>query len=493
MVEVDELAVIFEPFINNDGVLNFIPIEVIEGYFDEESERFIDKNLYSYSHLTYGEASRGYALRLPICDLSVEYPDKSLEEIKLEILDKNSNYIYFLGDLEDIEENLIFRKNEETGETTMLIDEDTNERLMYLFDDEELNKLMLNSSLGNETKEQIENNTEPEEKNIKTNINPHELYKQIKETVRGQDDAIKEIVTCVWKNHNSESAKNMIIVGPSGSGKTEILRQLSKKMNVPLMITTVTGMSQAGYIGAGTDEILSNLLTFTKGDVAKAEKAIVVLDEIDKIAYNGYESGKVSTDGVQNELLKIIEDGTFFVNYNTGFSEQKVALNTSNITFIGVGAFNGMFTVKKEKGIGFGQDITEKEIKKEKVSPEDLIKFGLKPELVGRMGKIVRLNELDLEAMKDIIKNSEKSAYKSEIKFINKKGIKIAPEIEEEIIEEIAKIAISKKIGARSIEGIVTEMFSDIEFDISDPDENYTELQISKETVTNPKKYTLKK
>lgn len=490
MVEVNEIAIMFEPYIDDDDMIVFMPDKVIEGYFDEESERFIDSNLYSYPHLTMCEKSRGYALRYPISQLSVKYPNKSLEEIKEIFFNEYKNDVYFLGRLED--ELVIFKTDEKTGENILIIDEDTQMLLMYLDSNDKLSSDILDISDTEEVSKETINSSEKEVVESKK-INPHVLYNQIKETVKGQDDAIKEIVTCVWKNYNSDHTKNMILVGPSGSGKTEILRQLAKKMDVPMMITTVTGMSQAGYIGNGTDEILSNLLTFTKGDVSKAERAIVVLDEIDKIAYGGSESGKVSTDGVQNELLKIVEDGTFCVNFERGGFPSKEMVNTANITFIGVGAFNGMLTTRKEKSIGFGQDISTKEIKKEKIDPEDLIKYGLKPELVGRMGKIIKLNDLDLEAMKDIIKNSNKSAYNSEINFITKHGIKFDKSYEEEIVEEIAKLAISKKIGARSIEGIVTEMFSNIEFDISNPDEKYTELLITKETVTNSKKYILKK
>lgn len=488
---VDELAVIVEPYTEEDGLVCFMPVKVIEGYFDEDSERFVDGELYSYPHMTMGEKSKGYLLRLPINQLSVQYPNKSLEEIKKIVFDEHGKYIYFLAEVEG--EYLIFRNDEETGEDILIIDEDTREHLMCLYNDEELKEQILNNVQNHEEHVSEEERESRETTNHKKEINPHELYKQIKETVRGQDDAIKEIVTCIWKNQNSDHAKNMIIVGPSGSGKTEILRQLAKKMDIPLMITAVTGMSQAGYVGTGTEEILQNLLAFTKGDLSKAEKAIIVLDEIDKIAYGNAESGKISTEGVQNELLKIVEDGNFCVTINHPGYQEKVMINTANITFIGVGAFNGMLTTRKEKSMGFGQDISTREIKKERITSEDLINYGLKPELVGRMGKIVKLNELDLVAMKDIIKNSDKSAYKSEIKFITKKGIKINPEIEDEIVEEIAKLAITKKIGARSIEGIVTEMFANIEFDISDPNEKYIELEISKETVTDSKKYILKK
>ena len=490
-VEANELVIVFEPITDEDGVINFLPIEVVEGHYDEDCDRFIDTYLYSYPHLTKCERSKGYAYRDTISNLMVKYPDKSLNEIKEILIEEHSGYNYFLGIYNDAV--FIIKNDGAAGKNVFILDQDTKENIIYLYEDEELSEMMLEELEKKGYNIEGENVDLVEEKDEKITVNPHLLYKQIKETVKGQDQAIKEIVTAIWENTNSDHSNNIILVGASGTGKTEILRQLSQKLDIPLLITSVTGMSQAGYVGTGTDEILKNLLTLTKGDVEKAEHAIVVLDEIDKVAFMGAESGKISTDGVQNELLKIVEDGTFYIDIDDDGYKTRKKIETGNITFIGVGAFNGMLVERTEKKMGFGNDITSREIPKEKVLPEDLIKYGLKPELVGRMGKIIKLNDLDLITMKDIIKNSKKSAYTTKTKFINSKGVTISPELEEEIIEEIAKIAISKKIGARSIAGIVNEMFSDILFDISDPEEKYTELEITKETVTNPKKYTLRK
>ena len=282
----------------------------------------------------------------------------------------------------------------------------------------------------------------------------------------------------------------MIILGPSGSGKTEIIRQVSKLLNIPLLLTSVTGMSQAGYIGRGTDEILKDLLTLTKGDISKAERAIVVLDEFDKIATRG-NKGDISTNGVQNELLKIVEDGTFGIDYNHG---SRMILNTEHITFIGVGACTDILTKKINKQAGFTSDIKDKVITTGKINADDLVeKLGLKAELVGRMGKIIRLNDLDIDTLKKIITDSKKSAYNDKVNLIKKSNVKYIEENHDEIIETIAKIAKDKKIGARAISSIVNEMFSDIMFNLSDDEENYNELTISKDTVTDPKKYMLRK
>lgn len=485
----NELAVIFEPNVDENNNLVYNPIDVVCGYYDEFNNRFIDENLNSYGHLIDQEKSKCYAYRQNIDLLSSEEPNKSLNEIKEEIFDECSEYNYALARYEG--EILAIRYVEDLENCQFVKDRDTIEMLTLLCEDEADRENILNE-LGNSDKE---NNLVTEERTDVKNsdiINPHKLYKEIKKTVKGQDDAIKQIVTTIWKNHSGEHNSNIIVLGPSGCGKTEILRQTAKLLDIPILMMSVSGMSQAGYKGTGTDEILSSLLTLTKGDVEKAEHAIVVLDEFDKIAYSGSESGKISTDGVQNELLKIVEDGVYAVEYNESGMHYTKMVNTEKITFIGVGAFTGILKTEKRKQMGFGNDIREKEIVKDKVTSEDLINFGIKAELVGRMGKIVKLNELTLETHMEIIKDSEKSLYNSMIKLIKEKGIKIIGS-EEEIIKEIAHHAMSKKTGAREIANIVDNMFSDIMYDISDPDELYSELELSKDIVNNPKKYILRK
>lgn len=503
MVEIipEELAVIFEVEIDNDGFEEEIPVDIVEGYYNEDDQRFVDTKLYTYSHLTKLEEGKAFALRYNISELLTKFPDKSLNEIKHILFDKYKKNSYSIEYFK--EEPVIVMFDAETGKRSVLLDKDTAESLMFLYNDKELEDMMLSL----ETKDEEASKTTKVEKEIVSQtettknkeLNPHKLYKEIRKTVKGQDEAIKKIVTVIWENYSNDnkSANNMIVLGSSGVGKTEIFRQLSKILDIPLFIFGSAGMSQAGYKGTGTDEILSNLIAFTKGDVEKAERAIVILDEFDKIAYKGVESGSVSTDGVQNELLKIVEDGTFVVKiYEHGLPVSKT-INTSHITFVGVGAFTEILNIKKEKSLGFGSNLTTKEIAKDKIKPEELIKFGIKKELVGRMseGGIIKLNDIDLNTIKEIITNSSNSPYLHKIRVIEKIIPKFIRNNEEEIIEEIAKTVINNKdnLGVREVYNIIGTMFSNILFDISDPDENYQELEISKETVNDPKRYILRK
>lgn len=501
-IEVEDLAVIFEPVVDNEGTRTYYPVEVVEGYLDEQSEKFIDENLYSYDHFMDFQEGRSYALRTNLLETYKNNPDKSLNEIKETILENLRKYEYTTGLYED--QVLLIRKLKDIEENkiSIVFDQDSIDKCMFLFGDIEDIK-EFEEQMNRELNEDIENNSQDEKdkkddkhsennnsSNTEIKISPRKLYKEIRKTVIGQDDAIKQIVTTIWENFYGDTTNNMIILGPSGSGKTEIIRQVSKLLNIPLLLTSVTGMSQAGYVGRGTDEILKDLLTLTNGDIGKAERAIVVLDEFDKIATRG-NNGDISTNGVQNELLKIVEDGTFGIDYNHG---SRMVINTEHITFIGVGACTDILTKKINKQAGFTSDIKDKVITTGKINADDLVeKLGLKAELVGRMGKIIRLNDLDIDTLKKIVTDSKKSAYNDKVNLIKKSNIKYTEENHDEIIEAIAKIAKDKKIGARAISSIVNEMFSDIMFNLSDEEESYNELTISKDTVTNPKKYILKK
>lgn len=498
-IEVEDLAVIFEPVVDNKGIRTYYPVEVVEGYLDEQSEKFIDENLYSYNHFMDFQEGRSYALRMNLLETYKNNPDRSLNEIKEAILKDLRKYEYTTGLYEN--QVLLIRKlkDSEENKISIVFDQDSIDNCMLLFGniedikefEEQMNR-ELNEDIEDisQDEKKIEHNESDTLSNNEIKISPRKLYKEIRKTVIGQDDAIKQIVTTIWENFYGDTTNNMIILGPSGSGKTEIIRQVSKLLNIPLLLTSVTGMSQAGYIGRGTDEILKDLLTLTKGDISKAERAIVVLDEFDKIATRG-NKGDISTNGVQNELLKIVEDGTFGIDYNHG---SRMILNTEHITFIGVGACTDILTKKINKQAGFTSDIKDKVITTGKINADDLVeKLGLKAELVGRMGKIIRLNDLDIDTLKKIITDSKKSAYNDKVNLIKKSNVKYIEENHDEIIETIAKIAKDKKIGARAISSIVNEMFSDIMFNLSDDEENYNELTISKDTVTDPKKYILRK
>lgn len=496
-IPLEELAVIFEPQYK-DGEIVLVPLDVVVGCYNEYDAKFIDDELYTYSHVTNCELGRSYAFRLRISELLNNFSDKSLEEIRNIIFKSFSNFTYTKTFIDD--EEVIQITDLENGTSELLLDEDTKEKLMCIFGDEELEQEILKRSEEyTENNQDIQGNNQESKKekqdNNKININPHELFREITKTVKGQEEAIWRILTTIWENHTKKDqiAKNMLVFGLTGVGKTEIFRQIAKKINVPLLIISVTGMSQAGYVGGSTEDILANLLVLTKGDVEKAEHAIVILDEFDKCAFSDKDDGKISTDGIQNELLKIVEDGTFSVDYRENGAITKKIINTSHITFVGVGAPSKILKVRKQKQLGFGNEIYEKEVSKNTITPSDLKQLGIKSELIGRMGKIIVMNEMSLELCKDIVKTSDKSLYVSDLKFIKSYIPNVMITNEDEVVEEIAKKSLALEVGARGISTIVDSMFEGIMRDISNPDEQYSELEFDKEIVNNPKKYILRK
>ncbi len=488
----DEIAVIFEPIKEKGGTPIYKPCDVVTGTFSYDEDKFIDENLYEYSHIIDKTCGKGFAHRQDIVDAINKYPDKSLNEIKEIIYDEYCDYDYMVEERDD--ENYLKRYNEKLNKDEIVYDKDLIDRIYMLYDvcfDDIKTKLENDMESNEEESQEINKQDTETRKRNNVAITPKYLYNELTKTIVGQDDAIKEIVTTVWENYAGENKSNMIVLGPSGSGKTEIFRQLSKILDVPLLITSVTGMSQAGYVGRNTDDILKDLLTLTNKDVAKAEKAIVILDEFDKIGLKTGKEGFIATMSVQNELLKIVEDGTFGIELD--HFNGKIMINTKNITFVGVGACSDILTKKVNKQLGFNNNIKDTEEKVDIINQIDIIeKLGFTPELIGRMGKIVKLNDLSIEDLKKIILNPNKSTYLNKIELLKKLNVKCIEETRDAIAEEIAKKAISKKIGARAIDSIINEMFSDIIFNINGAYENDI-VEITKETVNNSKKYVLKK
>ena len=344
---------------------------------------------------------------------------------------------------------------------------------------------------------------------------PKEIKKVLDDYVIGQDEAKKILSVAVYnhykrinheeKNKNKEDEveiqkSNILLLGPTGCGKTLLASTLARILNVPFAIADATTLTEAGYVGEDVENILLKLIQAADGDIERAEKGIIYIDEIDKItrkSENPSITRDVSGEGVQQALLKIVEGTIASVPPQGGRKhphQELIQINTSNILFICGGAFEGLENIIRDrtgkKTIGFGTAIqSNKEIDKykifEELLPQDLLKFGLIPEFIGRLPIVATLKELDKEALKKIVVEPKNALVKQYKKLLEIDGVEL--EFKDEALEAIVNKAIELKTGARGLRSIIEGIMTDIMFEIpSNP--KITKCIITRETVENGEK-----
>ena len=350
--------------------------------------------------------------------------------------------------------------------------------------------------------------TENKEINV---LKPKEIKEKLDEYVIGQENAKKTLAVAVYNHYKRVLSgkddlgveiqkSNVLLLGPTGSGKTLLAQTLAKILNVPFAIADATTLTEAGYVGDDVENILVRLLQASDYDLEKAEKGIIYVDEIDKIARKSEHQSitrDVSGEGVQQALLKIIEGTTAGVPPQGGRkhpSQELVYIDTSNILFICGGAFEGLGEIihqrTSNKSIGFGAEVKSKkelenaDILKE-IEPGDLVKFGLIPEFIGRLPIITSLEDLKDEDLKRILVEPKNSVIKQFQRLFELDKVKL--EFEDEALNAIAQKAITRKTGARGLRSILEEIMNDIMFNIPS-NENITKCIITKDVVLNKSK-----
>jgi len=365
---------------------------------------------------------------------------------------------------------------------------------------------IMNGNIQELTSTEEKNTLPKEEVLLRT---PAQLKAILDEYIIGQDTAKKVLSVAVYNHYkrifrhheiddDTELSKsNVLLIGPTGSGKTLLAQTISKYLDVPLAIADATSLTEAGYVGDDVENIVTRLVQAAGGDIEKAQRGIIFIDEVDKVARmseNRSITRDVSGEGVQQALLKIVEGASVNVPAKGGRKhpgQEALQVDTTNILFICGGAFDGLEDIIRKKDganiLGFNQEAKSSKDDKNiisKLEADDLVKYGLIPELIGRLHMIATLNEITEDDMVHILTEPKNALIKQYIKLFEMDDVTL--KFEKTALKELARLAIERKTGARGLRSILEDIMLDIMFNL--PDYKNKTVTITKDVVLKLKK-----
>jgi len=545
-------SVLYKATYPDSGVISYKPLKVIKGYYDQEQETFEDfetGNIYNCVNMsipTFGTDQDNIvtALSSEIVEYEGEEPEYfsfPIEEDKLIEFAEESQYegieptemyerevrSYFLYSVydEECDDNVFYLADKLEDHASYNIDVtldvvnavaeskavNSNQNLLMVVAGnlQEMIKngeLEIGINLEDSSEQELKGAPKSAEDSVLTPIvhdfDPDELEAQVKAEVMGQDHVVNAVVSTLYRNkkyHEHDGLKsNIAIFGPSGCGKTEIIRSVSRHLDIPITVFDATTATASGFVGTSVTQCIKDLIQTCNGDIAKAEHGIIVIDEFDKLAQQGA-GESVNKGDVQNELFKMLEGDEITIAADS-YKEQSFRFNPKNVTFICIGSGQALIDSKREEGpkrlIGFRAytEETKKEEKKEEkeiiLEPTDLIKFGIKPELLRRLSVIKVVNQLGKDDLVNILTNSRISNLRIyEKAFQEVDGVKIV--YDRDILESIVDKSTEEKAGASGLKRVVDDMMQVAVRKIRLLDGQPGELELTQETVKDSTKFRL--
>ena len=444
-----ELVVVLKKKVEGNKI-NYIPLYSEIGVYDENNEVFVTKKGKKYKHILKRE-EYAFIGRLPLSKYTETYSKYSPWIIRTKVLINEQKNKYILSESED--KVPVVLQTEKDNKYNLYLDNDLINFYNKYYPELEINNIIDNGEM-----------------------NISDVYKELTSKIIGQDEQIKQILSTIWKQYNNEDKTfnyNMLINGPEGVGKTTIFKLLEDLLGIPCVIVNAKRLNSVSYI----ENTLLKLIEKTDYDLELAEKGILVIDKLEEISTNSRERHSTLSKEHQEAIISLIDEGLFTIN---NIDNKRYRFSMNKLLIVGLGNFNND---KQLRNTTVGFSTNDKE--------STLDSYGIIPELANKFPILIEMNNLTLEDYINIIKNSTLSSLNTNREFLCKKNINL--QVSEDVINEIARLAYDRKLGAKSINEIIESTLTLAEFEIANNPNLYESLTIDKSTIKDNKKYTLVK